>query len=66
MLNIGIHLAGVNLVANFLTIIKIFVEDIILEKFFVSRCRFDKRDYGEDIKYVEYYLKKVDELIVRK
>ena len=44
-------LAGVDLAATFLTIVKIFVREIVSERFSVLRHKFCKGDYG-DVKQV--------------
>ncbi|WMV08359.1 hypothetical protein MTR67_001744 [Solanum verrucosum] len=53
-------LAGVVLVATFMTVMKIFVGEIISERFSVSRRRFDRGDYGEEMQDSKDYVKKVD------
>ena len=46
-------MAGVDLAATFFTVIKIFVGEIISERFFVLRHKFCKGDYGEEKQVVE-------------
>jgi len=57
-------LAGVVLVATFLTVMKIFVGEIVSERFSVSRRRFDGGDYGEEMQDPKDYVKKVDKFIL--
>ncbi|WMV56536.1 hypothetical protein MTR67_049921 [Solanum verrucosum] len=52
-------LAGVVLVATFLIVMKIFVGEIVSERFSVSRGRFDGGDYGEEMQDPKDYVKKV-------
>ena len=46
-------MAGVDLAATFLIVVKIFVGEIILERFSVLRHKFYKGDYGEEKQVVE-------------
>ena len=43
---------------------KIFIWKIVSKRFSVSRRRFDGGDYGEEMQYIEDYVKKVDKFIL--
>ncbi|XP_015164686.1 sugar transport protein 8-like [Solanum tuberosum] len=57
-------LAGVVLAATVLTVMKIFVGEIVSEKFSVLIHRFDGGDYGEEKQAVEDYVKMVIKFIL--
>ena len=42
---------------------KNFVEEIVSERFSVSKYRFDGEHYGEEMQDPKYYVKKVDKFI---
>ena len=49
----GVHLGGVVLAVTFLTSNEDFVGKIVLERYFVLRHKFCKRDYWEEKQVVE-------------
>ncbi|WMV10485.1 hypothetical protein MTR67_003870, partial [Solanum verrucosum] len=55
-------LAGVVQAAIFLTVMKIFVGEIVSERFSVSRRRFDGGNYGEEMQDPKDYVKKKETL----